>query len=254
MLKRRNEEQAGTDALVKASKQSLAQADTANPVGDDGVSQCFRVVKVRMHVYLAPAFQASPIEGLQRQHLDPLLLQYSAAANGVVVSYSNVRLLRRRGTTETLGLIINECPFSFYWITANLLVWSPHQGDTVEGWVSVQSPGHIALLINDTFNASIKRAEIPASWEFVPQEDDEDGSKSLGYWKDEQGNRVDGKLQFTVRRFLHEGRTVLVLGSLLTADDVVPPQIPEKHKKHFEETEADEGSQPAAKKIKFDDD
>lgn len=223
-----------------------------NLVSEDGISQCFRFVKVRMHVYLAPAFQESPLEGLKKQHLDPLLLNYNAEAHGVVVSYSNVRLLRRKGTSESLGEIINECPFSFYWITADLLVWEPQREDVVEGWVSVQSPGHIALLINDTFNASIKRAEIPASWEFVPQDEDEDGKKSLGYWKDADGNRVDGKLQFTVKRFLHEGRTVLVLGSLLTAEDVVPPQLEEshKHKKHYSEEE--KSSQPAPKKIKFD--
>lgn len=229
-----------------------------NPVSEDGVSQCFRKVVVRMHVYTSPAYASNPIEGIQKEHLDPLILHYDANAGGVVVSYNNVKLQRRKGTSQPLGDIRNESPFSFHWITAELLVWFPQPNDVVEGWVSVQSPGHLALLIHDTFNATVKRNDIPASWTFVPQEDDEadNNNKSLGYWQDSQGNRIDGKLQFTVKRFLHGGRTPLVLGSLLTEEDLNPQYQEETVGETAVETEGVEQEAPEEaqkpKKIKFD--
>lgn len=236
MGKRKGEDVSAPDTDQKKRRQSLVKSDVANPVGSDGLSHCFRQLKTRMHLSLAPAYSSSPIEGIQQQHLDPMLFQHEPKLGGVVISYSNVKLLKRKGTSELLGKIINESPFSFFWVYCEILVWSPQPGDVVEGWVSAQSPGHLALLIHDTFNASIKRTEIPENWEFIAQKDDEDGSKSLGYWQDSEGNHIDGKLQFTVRRSLHGGRTVLVLGSLLTADDVQPPRF-EKSKSHYKQEE-----------------
>lgn len=246
-----------------------------NPVGENGVSQCFRKVKLIMNVYAAPVFAGNPIEGIRREHLDPMILQYDTNAGGVVVAYNNVKLLKKKGTPKPQGEILSESPFSFHWISVELVVWYPQQGDVLEAWISVQSPGHLALLIHDTFNATVKRNDIPASWTFVPQEDDEADSekKSLGYWQDSEGNRIDGKLQFTVKRFLHGGRTPLVLGSLLTDEDLAAPQYDESQydnnnysndqqqqdetndnggssQHNGEHAEESEGQKP--KKIKFD--
>lgn len=257
MAKRRGEDISEEGREQKKRMQSLVNNDGANPVGSDGLSHCFRQIKTRMHLSLAPAYSATPIEGIKQQHLDPMLLHYESKLGGVVISYSNVKLLKRKGTPEPLGQIINESPFSFFWVYCEILVWSPQPGDVLEGWVSVQSPGHIALLIHDTFNASIKRTEMPGNWEFIHQEDDEDGSNSLGYWQDSEGNHIDGKLQFTVKRFLHGGRTVLALGSLLTADDVQPPKF-ENFKSHHK-PEDSAHSQPVTveavkgRKTTFDD-
>lgn len=224
MAKRRQDE-ATVESDAKRRKQSLISSDNANPVGSDGTSQCFRKVTVRMHVFIAPQFVDNPIEGIKKQHFEPLLLNYFDDVKGVVIAYTNVKLFKPKNASSGLAIIKGESPFSYTWVSADMLVWNPKVGDTLEGWVSVQSPGHIALLIHDMFNATIKRVEIPQTWEFISQDDDEAGDKSLGYWQDANGQRIDGKLQFTVKRFNHGGKTVLVMGSLLTRDDVQPPQM-----------------------------
>lgn len=209
-------------SLVKKSKTE------ESPVLDGDCSACFRTVCARMLVYISPAYSDKPLEGIKEQHLDPLLLRYFEAADGVLISYTNLRVYKPKNAETALGEISGECPFSFVWISVDLLVWSPKRNDVLEGYVTVQSPGHIALLIHDTFNATIKYNDIPATWEFVPVENDEsEDAPTLGYWQDKDGQKVGGKLQFTVKRFLNGGRTVLVLGSLLSQEDMSLPQIEE---------------------------
>jgi DNA-directed RNA polymerase I subunit RPA43 len=75
-------------------------------------------------------------------------------------------------------------------------------------------------------------------WQFIPNEADEGapdttttdedvpiakgGSqpRSLGYWVDGSGERVDGKLRFTVKAFNVSGRVVSVQGTLLPLGQV----------------------------------
>lgn len=232
----------------KAESGGAVFVSGVNPTDQNGVSECFHKVSTSMYVSLAPVYTLNPVEGIKSQHLDPLIMSYFASAGGVVLAHYNLRLYGQQPHSKdvkspaktqepVIAKIMYDSPFAFLWISVDLLVWKPVAGDVVEGWINLQSPSHIGLLIHDTFNATIKRDVIPAEWTFVPNQEDqnseaenataegEEGStvaqaidqfpKSLGYWVDENGKKIDGKLKFTVRHFNVSGRTVSVQGTLL---------------------------------------
>lgn len=227
MAKRAAEKETSHSKVKKLSVPGDSELASAS-LDAGGQSACFRRVSVRMHVFIAPEYVNKPLDGIREQHLDPLLLRYFDAVRGVVVAYNNLKVYRKKGSETALGAIIGECPFSFTWISTDLLVWSPSKGDVIEGYVTVQSPSHIALLIHDTFNATVKYSDIPPSWTFVPIEDDEAEGTTLGHWQDKDGQRVEGKMTFTVKKFITSSRTVLVLGSLISGDDEDLPQMEQK--------------------------
>lgn len=232
MVKRKNVEEEVSGA--KRRRQSIISSDEANPLGQDNISECFKHVTIKMYAAIAPMYAMNAAEGVRQQYLNPLIMNYYGLANGVVLSYSNLRLLgQHRNPTKkgepALVKIINDSPYGYTWVLVDMLIWSPVRGDQVEGWVSVQSPSHIALLIHNTFNATIRREDIPPDWQFIPAQDEEDSdTRSLGYWCDSNGQAVEGKMSFTVKHFRVTGRTVLVQGSLLTFDDVRLPTIGEE--------------------------
>lgn len=212
---------------TKKRRLSIISSRDANPSDKNGYAQCFKMVTAKMHVCVPPSFADNPVQGIKKAHLDRLIMTYYAAVEGVVIAHQDMKLLGQdtEGSGAPVAKIMNDSPFSYLWIQSDFLVWSPLPGDHIEGWVSVQSPGHIALLVHDTFNATIKRADIPESWQFVHSEDDETDSKSLGYWVDNSGNKVEGKLSFDVKTFNVSGRTPLIVGSLLTLQDVQLPSM-----------------------------
>ena len=150
-----------------------------NPVDDKGLSQCFHKVSTTIYVSLAPVYTQNPTAGIKSQHLDPLLMTYFPSVDGVVLSYSNLRLLGKdedlsvQAGETVMAKVMYDSPFAYLWIAVDFLVWRPQAGDKVEGWVNLQSPSHIGLLIHDTFNASIKRDAIPSDWYFEPLQADE---------------------------------------------------------------------------------
>lgn len=152
----------------------------ANKVGSDGLSQCFHRVRAAMYVSIAPCFVNDPLSAIRQQHLDPMLMSYCPALRGVVISYFRLKIMDQSqmedelsGGMIALGRVGNDTPFSFLWCTVDFLLWSPKIGDVVEGWCYMQSQSHIGLLIHDAFNATIKKFNIPAEWQFVPNEEDE---------------------------------------------------------------------------------
>lgn len=211
--------------------QFLTQKST-NPLNDEGLSECFHKINTSLYVSLAPLYLKQPLEGIKSQHLDPMLMKNFAKANGVVVGYDNARLSSEHFTEsgDVIAKVNAHSPFAFLWVSVDFLVWKPQVGDSLEGLIYMQSPSHIGLLINDTFNASIKKNNIPETWQFVPNQADEQAqesqedesevkSQSLGQWLDENEMPVDGKLKFTVRAIHNSGRVVSVEGSLIKPGD-----------------------------------
>lgn len=222
-----------------AKRQKTSFVESTNPKNEDGISQCFHRVRTSMYVSLAPIYVFEPEKGVKVQHLDPLLMTYFAPVKGVVLAHYNLQF---NGQDEhedkddeekqpVVAKIMYDSPFAFMWISVDLLVWSPEAGDVLEGYINLQSPSHIGLLVHDTFNATIKRDAIPRDWVFEPSQVDEEqegeeekagtgasGPRSLGYWIDSSGQRIDGKVQFTVRSFNVSGRTVSVQGFLGSRD------------------------------------
>lgn len=204
------------------------------------VSKCFYVVRAKLYVNIAPIYVNNASKGVRKLHLDPLLMNYSHIFRGVVVSHSSIEFDERQAK------VMYDSPYSYAWVTADFLIWRPQEGEYIEGYINMQSPSHIGLLIHDTFNASIKKDFLPADWTFVPNQEDETGGQqedegeqqddsaapsvpsgsesrsspsdnspvSMGFWVDGQGKRVDGMLRFTIRRIHVSTRMVSVQGAL----------------------------------------
>lgn len=226
-----------SEGLTKKRKNFLQTKKSTNPISKDGVSECFHKFTTSLYVSLAPCHVNNPINGIKSQHLDPLVMNYFPKASGVVLAYSNIKISEDNHSVDTynnpvtLGRISESSPFVFLWITVDFLIWRPQVGDVVEGYSYMQTASHIGLLIHDTFNASIKKFNIPQDWQFIPNQEDEyseentaegEGEeaapkkfKSFGYWVDENEVKVEGKLKFTIKSIHSTGRVVSVEGTLL---------------------------------------
>lgn len=248
---------------IKRSKTSdgiLSTPGFVNKIDPEtNLSQCFHSITSKLYVSISPIFLNDPISGIKQQHLDPLLMSYYPEAKGVILSYSNIKFLRNSlsrdsssSTTNLLGNIKFDTPFAFLWVSVDFLIWRPLVGNVIQGHVYMQSPSHIGLLIHDTFNANIKKFNIPETWEFVPNDEDvgytneedeetaisgnidtetgdsveplgataekntsESNVKSLGYWKDANGIHIGGELKFMINSIHTSGRFVNIEGSLL---------------------------------------
>lgn len=210
------------DNFSLASKRR-ATVQSTNPKDGNGLSECFKTVSTSLYVSLAPVHLQDPINGIKQQHLDPLIMTYFVKAKGIVVAYSNIKFLENNYNNEdsaySLAKIEGSSPFTFLWISVDFLCWCPEVGDVLEGDIYMQTPSHIGLLICDTFNASIKKYNIPNTWAFVPNQIDEvssDDKKTFGHWVDESETKVEGKLQFTIKAIHTTGRIVSVEGTLIT--------------------------------------
>ncbi|KAI5954854.1 hypothetical protein KGF57_003879 [Candida theae] len=191
-----------------------------NPVNSDTqLSECFKTVSSSLYVSLAPAFNDDPVLGIKQQHLDPLVMRFHPKLKGVILSYSDIEL-ETEAQDQNLAKIENSSPFTFLWVNVSFLIWSPGVGDVLEGDIFIQTPSHLGLLICDVFNASIKKFNIPMGWSFTSSQQDEvvgnDDKKTYGYWSDENGQKVDGKLKFTIKNVYTTGRVISIEGTLIT--------------------------------------
>lgn len=208
---------------------SAKKAKLVNPVNNKGVSECFKKFSTELYVSLAPCFINDPINGIKAQHLDPLVMTYFPKAKGVVISYSNLQLSLENKSIDSednpiyVSPIANSSPFTYMWVAVDLLIWKPTVGDVLEGYSYMQTASHIGLLIHDTFNATIKKFNIPAEWRFVPNQVDEyaEGEqengkfKSFGFWVDENDVKIEGKIKFTVKSIHSSGRVISLEGTLI---------------------------------------
>lgn len=225
------------DDSTNRKRKQFAIPKSTNPI-KDGVSECFQKFTTSLYISLAPCHLNNPVNGIKAQHLDPLVMSYFPKAQGVVLSYSNIKISDDNithdtdGSTISIAKVSSSSPFSFFWISVDLLIWRPQLGDVLEGYIYMQTASHIGLLLHDTFNASIKKYNIPNDWNFIPSQIDEfaedeneeantenkhnNGFKSFGYWVDENEVKIEGKLKFTVKSIHTTGRVVSVEGTLIT--------------------------------------
>ncbi|KAK9476653.1 hypothetical protein V1514DRAFT_164620 [Lipomyces japonicus] len=227
--------------LANLPKRTL---DPAEPLGNPTVTECFFFTEASLYLSLAPMYALTPLQGLRTQHLDPLTMTYYPPVGGVVLACLDVEIDKRDGAK-----IAGDSPFAFTWVTAKFLVWRPKRGDILQGRINLQARSHIGLLVNDVFNASITRDKIPATWKFIENKSDEDSElgtpapdaqedeelaaededqeneqqeelqdlehKSLGYWVDEYGEKIEGKLTFVIESLQTSSKVVSVAGSLI---------------------------------------
>lgn len=190
-----------------------------------------------LYVALSPIAQASAVKGLCAEHLSPLILTYYPPFSGIVLSYANPRCSTDRprldasctdGRQKAYARSVNEYGATFVWLTADFIIFKPERGDNVEGVVNLQNATTLNLLCWNFFSASIRGEQLPKDWRWVSGRDvhgaGEMSSKSAdadGHFLDHQGNKVEGKLTFSV---LHvetpsslssQGGIVSIRGSLI---------------------------------------
>ena len=174
----------------------------------------------------------SPITGVQKHHLDPLLMTYYEPVDGVVIAYDNIRF------DTSKARIIAEAPYAQVWTTVDLLVWRPTKGMVLQGWVNLQSPSHIGLLVDNTWNVSIPFARIPDSWKYregtappvtmeldEEAEEEEEAAPAEGAWIDAKDGKVEGLLRFTVESVKAGGSIFIMEGSLLDRTKIEEAQL-----------------------------
>ncbi|KAH3902861.1 related to DNA-directed RNA polymerase I subunit RPA43 [Saccharomycodes ludwigii] len=209
-------------AFIKKQKRNYT-----NPISSEtGISNCMVKIAVSMYCCLAPMYLNNPIEGIKKQHLDNMIMKYNNDVNGIILGYENLKFIRNEDDKENEQLfkVTPDTPFSFIWCSVDFIAWTPQIGDIIEGWIFIQSASHIGILIHDAFNASVKKNNIPESWTFVHNEDyvnngensSNNQSNSLGYWVDENGQQLDGKIKFAIRNIFTTGKLISLDGTLLT--------------------------------------
>ncbi|KAK4446735.1 DNA-directed RNA polymerase I subunit RPA43 [Podospora aff. communis PSN243] len=140
-------------------------------------------------------------------------------------------------TDDTPALLqsVDEYAVGFGRLTFDAQVFIPARGKTMEGVVQLQNEGHIGMVCWGKFNASIEANRLPQGWKWVDlASGDGNGSSSLpspewdfgaidkqgaetgpdgqdlqvveqmhttGYWVDERGRKVGGKLKFRIKNF-----------------------------------------------------
>ncbi|RYP04841.1 hypothetical protein DL765_010037 [Monosporascus sp. GIB2] len=205
------------------------------------VSFPFFTQTVSQYLPLFPSGMVEPIEGYAEQHLRPLLNRYVPAFRGVLLSYRNPRIgeapgkgsLTEASQMEDTALLesIDEYAMGFSWLTVEADLFCPKRGSWMEGSLNLQSEGFIGVICFGMFNASIEASRLPSGWKWVdllskkdgkqqngksaaeanlptpePQDENEeedgtDQAHSTGYWVDESGSKVGGKLRFRIKNY-----------------------------------------------------
>jgi DNA-directed RNA polymerase I subunit RPA43 len=92
------------------------------------------------------------------QEMTAQLMQYSEKLQGVILSFSNVKLER------PVGAIMNEQPYIHCKVLADALVFRPREGMILEGVVNKIGSNHIGMLFAGVFNGSVAASELPKGY------------------------------------------------------------------------------------------
>ncbi|KAL4878265.1 hypothetical protein BJY04DRAFT_113418 [Aspergillus karnatakaensis] len=126
------------------------------------------------------------LASLLAEHLSPLLLTYYPPLQGIILAYSNSSISSEPPTSAvsspadpnpqplTLATTAGEYGVMYVYLTTTFLVFRPQRGQTLEGWVNVQSDGFLGAVVLNLFSVGIERKRLPPSWKWIPPgEEDE---------------------------------------------------------------------------------
>ncbi|KAJ6264385.1 DNA-directed RNA polymerase I subunit RPA43 [Drechslerella dactyloides] len=215
--------------MTATSTRTVKSADVSTP---------YALTTAARYLPISPAYSATPHVGIQRDHLDPLVLKYDAALSGVVLLHRNLRF------ESSAAEIRGESPFAFAWCRVEFVLFQPVVGMVLEGWVNDVSPSHVGMLFGNVFSVAVKAAGIPDGWRWVPaaatstgegdeeggDEDEEKGkgkkgtelieglTSAMGRWLDLDGMEVEGLQKFVVTAVKVEGGLLSLEGSFKNED------------------------------------
>jgi DNA-directed RNA polymerase I subunit RPA43 len=114
-------------------------------------------------------------------------LTYYPPLDGIVLSYSNVRLSEHpepssihvtptaTNPAPVLAKAVDSFTVSFVWLSAEFLVIRPRKDAMVKAWVSYQAPSQLSLVFVNLISVTIRAAHLPRAWKFVQDFGDDDG-------------------------------------------------------------------------------
>ncbi|KAK6191579.1 hypothetical protein SNE40_003231 [Patella caerulea] len=111
---------------------------------------CLQLITKCRDIILAPRYIGKTSHGI-REQLDREVNLYSDVLQGVLISYSNIKLL------QPLSLTHDDKPYLNFKIQADFIVFRPFDGCILKGVVNKTSPTHVGCLVHRHFNASIPR-------------------------------------------------------------------------------------------------
>ncbi|KAM9880320.1 RNA polymerase Rpb7-like domain-containing protein [Verticillium dahliae] len=187
---------------------------------------------VSLFLPIYPIGWAGPCTAAATQHLQPMVNRYVPVLGGVLLGFRNVAVSERPGREDAatsdsdvckLGAI-DEFAVGFGWVTADVDLFVPKRGAWMEGSINLESEGHVGVVCWGKFNASIESARLPPAWRWVHLGTDETAATSAhddtvsnftaeeqhgavrqihatGYWVDEAGQKVKGRVRFRIKAF-----------------------------------------------------
>uniref|UniRef100_K3WSG0 DNA-directed RNA polymerase I subunit RPA43 n=1 Tax=Globisporangium ultimum (strain ATCC 200006 / CBS 805.95 / DAOM BR144) TaxID=431595 RepID=K3WSG0_GLOUD len=220
-------------------------------------SSPFVLAKVRHNVSLSPCHIAEPRVGIE-QEMTSLLMRYSEQLEGVILSFSNVKL------DKPFGHIVNEMPYIHCKVLADALLFQPKEGMVLKGTVNKIGSNHIGMLFAGVFNGSVAASELPKGYVHNYAQD---------AWLDQFGNQiaVNDTVEVKVLRVHVAGGMIAIEGSMCSVGAASskktkkaqaakpitspsPKKSSTKKAKHAANDEAEPSSKKASKKRKNDED
>eukprot|EP00041_Stephanoeca_diplocostata_P010928 m.174984 g.174984 ORF g.174984 m.174984 type:complete len:264 (-) comp18346_c0_seq3:307-1098(-) len=122
-------------------------------------NKAFDTVKVHHYLGIEPPFLSDVGTGI-REQLEADLMAYSKKFKGVPIAVLDVVV------RDATGSIFGDSGSMFVNVDATYRVFSPRAGQSLLGVVNKVSVDHIGMLVDDKFNASIPREEIPSQYEY----------------------------------------------------------------------------------------
>lgn len=191
--KRKHAEVNGDGITSKTKKDKSTKTTSTAPSSVENAESPFSLATATLYLPLSP-ISISPthaLASLLAEHLSPLLLTYYPPLKGIVMAYSNASISSyppsspSRQSSDpnpqplTLAKSADEYGVLYVYLTATFLVFRPRRGQTLEGWVNVQSEGFLGAVVFNLFSVGIERKRLPTNWRWVPPgEEDDDGTSS----------------------------------------------------------------------------
>ncbi|KAF3484176.1 uncharacterized protein GIQ15_03500 [Arthroderma uncinatum] len=141
----------------------------------------FHRVTTTIYLPLSP-ISISPthaVSSLLAEHISPLLLTYYPPVRGVVLAYSNPSISSTKPTPAstsaytpnpeplTLAKTAGEYGVLHTYLTLTFLVFRAERGQTLEGWINVQSEDFLGAIVFNLFSIGIERRRLPADWKWI---------------------------------------------------------------------------------------
>ncbi|KAJ5698197.1 hypothetical protein N7462_000202 [Penicillium macrosclerotiorum] len=164
------------------SKNDKSSTKTAPVTTAENADSPFSLVTATMYLPLSPISISSlhAQSSMLAEHLSPLLLTYYPPLKGIILAYSQASISSRPPTSPardstnpnpkplTMAKSADEYGVLYVYLTATFLVFRPQRGQTLEGWVNVQSEGFLGAVVFNLFSVGIESKRLPADWRWVP--------------------------------------------------------------------------------------